>query len=165
MKLLMLFLTILFLSIIQTGCVSVNLGNEKIAKSKSVDYKSPGKPFESIDIKNADKAWKNPETGTTLSYLSICNDPADPTLASLRDSTIAGIEELKTLSEEVVSFNGRQAIKTSATGQLDGVKILIKLLIFKKNNCNYTISLVGVQDKAEKDLEKFDIFTNGFSAP
>lgn len=147
------------------SCVSVKLGNEDVTKSSTVQVKKPTAPFESISLKNADQAWQNKRTGTTLSYLSICNDTNDPTLESLRDSTLRGLENITVQKEEVVPYNKREGLKSEVSGQLDGVKVVVKLMIFKKNFCSYTISMVGIQGKYNSDATQFDSFVEGFVAP
>ncbi len=162
------FRNLLFLTLVTIGnasCVSVKLGNENVSKSATVRFDKPAKPFEVIALKNADESWQNKNTGTTISYLSICNDTSDPTLQSLRDSTVRGIEEADIEKENMIPYNNRQALRSDISGHLDGVKVMVKLLIFKKNFCNYTISMVGIQSKYESDSVEFEKFIKGFIAP
>lgn len=147
-----------------TACVSVKLGNEDVAKSKKIDFTPPSQPFTDVSLKNADRSWQNPSTGTTLSYLSICNDTSDPSVESIRDTTLHGLENSKIEKEELIPYNAREALKSDISGQLDGVKVRVKLLIFKKNFCNYTISMVAIQNKMSTDSEVFENFIKGFKA-
>ena len=158
-------LMLFFFLITHVSCVSVKLGNEDVTKSGSVHYNKPAAPFENITLKNADHAWQNKQTGSTLSYLSICNDTSDPTLESLRNSTLRGIEVTKIDKEDTIPFNSREALKSDVLGQLDGVKVIVKLLIFKKNFCSYTISMVSIQGKSLTDSQEFERFIQGFTAP
>lgn len=159
-------LGLLVFSFCLNGCVSVNLGNKDIAKSQTVRFKAPDRPYESIDLKSADKAWQSQNTGSTISYLSVCNDPSDPSLEALRDGTLRGIDNLNVEKESRWDFNAREALRTKATGRLDGVKIKIDLVTFKKNYCNYTLSLVGVESRfGSTDQQQFDRFVGEFTAP
>lgn len=156
---------VIILTFTMNGCVSVSIGNKNMRKSSSVEFVAPKKPFEKIDLKSADQAWQNRQTGTTLSYLSVCNDASDPSLDALRSSTLQGLEELSIKSENKFQYNSREAIKSEVSGKLDGVEVVVKMVIFKKNYCNYTISMVGLKGKSESDFVVFDDFTTGFRAP
>lgn len=147
------------------GCVSVKLGGSEVKKSSQVQFDPPSRSFASIILPHADSAWQNNKTGTTLSFISTCNDSSDPSLVSMRDSALRGLEELKLIKDEALTYNGREALRTEASGQLDGVKVEVRLMHFKKNFCDYTISMVGVQDKVKEDVSVFDNFLRGFKAP
>lgn len=144
----------------------MNLGNKDVNRSDEVKYREPPTPYSEITLKSADRAWQNRSTGVTLSYLSVCRDNADPDLEVLRDNTLRGIESLKLEKDEKVTYNGREGLRSYATGSLDGIKVAMRLLIFKKNFCNYTISMVGVQGRLSvSDEAVFTQFLEGFVAP
>ncbi|MNT62031.1 hypothetical protein D3C72_1997190 [compost metagenome] len=69
------------------------------------------------------------------------------------------------LSSEVTQFNGREAQRTIATGDIDGVPVKLSLMIFKKNNCNYTLSYGGVAKEFVREDRYFDEFLKSFKAP
>lgn len=147
------------------SCVSVKLGNEDIKKSNQVQYVSPSEKFRPIELKNADKAWQNKNTGTTLSFLSVCDDTADPSIESLQSSTLRGLDQVQVNSSDTQKYNNREAVRTVATGKVDGVSVQLLLMIFKKNSCNYTVSMVGLVEKIDTDKNEFDKFLEGFVAP
>lgn len=148
------------------SCVSVNLGNKDVSRSTEVRLSEPSNSYVSIALKAADRAWQSKSTGTTLSYMSVCNDAADPSLEALRGSTLRGIEQLKIENEERPTYNGRDSLRTKASGSLDGIKVVIRTMIFKKNFCNYTISMVGLESRfSQNDENVFNVFLEGFVAP
>lgn len=157
---------VIFCCTVNSACVSVNLGNKNQKKSDYVRYRSPALPYKDIRIESSDFAWQNSENGTTLSFLSVCHDPADPSLASMKDTSLRGFDNLSINQDEELTFNDRQAKKVSADGALDGVPVTIRLLIYKKNYCNYTISMVGVKKQFNNtDHNTFESFIGSFKTP
>ena len=155
----------LTLLLFSASCVSVKIATNDGHKQSELSFQAPASPFESISLDNADKAWQNKKTGSTLSYLSQCKDNADPSLESLRDTTLRGLDSVEILKDEKMSYNGREAVKTQVKGKLDGVSVLVRLLIFKKNFCRYTISMVGVESHVDSDVQIFETFLGKFEAP
>lgn len=147
------------------SCVTVNLGGGKTTTAQGVSYSQPEKPFEEIKLKDADHAWQNKDNGNTISYLSTCNDPADPSLKAARGDFLASLNSLKIISESESEFNGREALATVAEGRVDGVLTKLELLLFKKNNCLYTLSYVALAKTFAENQEAYAKFSESFRAP
>ena len=146
------------------ACVSVNIGPKGAEKSKGVDFSPPEKPFENMNS-NADGAWQNRTNGNSISYLSTCNDPADPALETVTRELFSGITELRTIQSKETTFNGREALDSEVIGRVDGVLTRVRAVVFKKNTCLYTISYIGVPKAFEEDRQRFDAFLGSFRAP
>ena len=159
-----LFTTIISLLIFFIGCVSVKLSQEQLAKSKHINYTPPSKPFKTFQTPSADRAWKNKKTGSSISYLSSCNEPGEPDLNAIKNNTLSGINDLKILSEKNITFNKREALHVQSTGFLDGIKIHLNLIIFKKNRCNYTLTFISLDSFYEADIKHFNAFVENFEA-
>ena len=147
------------------SCVTVNLGGGKTTTAQGVSYNQPAKPFEEIKLKDADRAWQNNDNGNTISYLSTCNDPADPSLLAARGEFLASLNGLKIESENNAEFNGREALATVAEGSIDGIKTRLELLMFKKNNCLYTVSYVALAKAFNDNHQAYTAFIQSFKAP
>lgn len=147
------------------GCVSVNLGAGKTARSEDVEFVAPTTPFEQLSNSRADGAWQNPENGNSISFFSSCDDAADPSLESVIRDLFIDLKEMKTLRSEASIFNGREAQIAEVEGLIDGVKTRIHAVVFKKNNCLYTLSYIGVSTAFDHDHGRFDDFTRSFKAP
>jgi len=148
-----------------SGCVSVNIGPGKTERSADVTFAAPSTPFEPIDGSKADGAWQNRKNGNTISFLSTCNDPADPTLEAVARELFTDLRDAKTITSETTTFNGREALLTEIEGRVDGVLTRIRALVFKKNACLYTLSYIGVARSFGEDRVGFDRFLKGFQAP
>lgn len=157
-----LFITTILVFI--SGCVSVKLSQEQLAKAKHINYTPPSKPFKTFETHSADKAWKNKQTGSSISYLSSCNEPGEPDLNTIKNNTLSGISDLKILNEKHITFNKREALHVQSTGFLDGIKIHLNLIIFKKNRCNYTLTFISLEQFYETDIKYFNAFVENFEA-
>ena len=148
-----------------TACVSVNLGPKKGQRSDNVAYKAPAAPFVAIDARGADSAWQNAANGNTISYHSVCNDPTDPSLEDIQKELISALEEARVLRSASTRHDGREALSSETEGLVDGVATRLETLVFKKNNCIYTLTYVGVAKSFPDDLERFQEFLKSFEAP
>ena len=152
-------------SLILSACISVNIGPKGAEKSKNVKVVAPAPPFKEVKGLKADGAWQNTNNGNSLSYLSTCHEQVDPTLEVATDEVISAFGETKQLSQKKLEFDGRDALDTEAEARVEGVPTKIRTLVFKKNGCLYTLSLIGLTKYFAKDVSSFESFVNGFEAP
>lgn len=162
MKILILLCLLPFLT---TACVSVNLGPKPGGHAASVKFSEPPPPFKEMKTDDADKAWQRADNGNTISFTSVCDEPSDPTLETMQASTVSSLQNSKIQKETRGKFNDRESLETLSTGSVDGVSITLRFVVFKRNNCNYTISFVALSKFFETDLPYFDQFLKGFHAP
>ncbi len=160
------FLFLSFLLLPLGGCVTVKMGSEGAGKkAEGVSFTEPKRPFAREDRKEVDAAWKNPNNGNLLSYVSDCADPTDPTLDQITGGILTGLAELKVESEESPTVQGRAAKRVHAQGKVDGVPSEIDLLVFKRNHCIYVLTYLGVKKSFAEDRPAFGRFIEGFRAP
>jgi hypothetical protein len=146
------------------SCISVSL-SPKITKSERVSFKAPPLPFESISSPEADQAWQDRKAGNLISFLTACKDQADPSLETIEKDLLSSVDSIKILKSESEFFDGRESHKTLAQGTVDGIPTKIQILVFKKNNCSYSLSYVGVEKSFDQDLPIFNKFLESFKAP
>lgn len=147
------------------ACVTVNIGGSKVERSKGVRVTLPAAPYEEIENTRADGAWKNPSNGNSISYLSTCNDPADPSLETATTELFSDLKNLVIKRQATTEFNGREALDSEVEGKIEGILTRVRSVVFKKNGCLYTLSHVGVAKTFDEDKSKFDQFLAGFEAP
>jgi hypothetical protein len=157
------FLFILFFHML--GCVSVNIDGGKPVKSSDVKYQEPKVPFKKISNPTVDMAWQNSKNGNTIAFLSECKLKADISLQTMETESLAALANLKVSKSDVKEFNEREAKEVLAEGQVDGIAVKMKLMLLKKNECNYTFSYVGRKKFFESDLNIYQQFLDGFQAP
>ncbi len=148
-----------------SGCVTVDVAPKKTESAQNVMYTDPALPFKSSPNKSTDRLWISTTSGNTISYLSECGNPQEPTLEQLENEALGSLIDLKILSSEKIDYNNREALKTIAEGKVDGVKVKMNLLTLKKNNCNYTLVYGGVVKNFDAEQSYFQTFIKSFKAP
>lgn len=156
---------IYFLVIFLGACVSVNIPSTSSVKAKGTTYTDPSTPFKSIKPQQLDKVWLSEKTGNTISYLSECESPMDPSLKQIEGESLSALGKLKIESSQNASFNNRESLLTIASGEVDGVPAKVKLVIFKRNNCSYTLTYAGIEKKFASEISFFDRFVESFRVP
>lgn len=148
-----------------SGCISLNIGPKGPEKSAGAVAKPPPSTYTELKGVRADGAWRNSKSGNTISYLSTCNDPADPSLDMATDEVLSGLGPTKNLVQKKIEFEGREALDSEAEARVEGIPTKIHALLFKKNGCLYTLSLVGLAKSFEAGQADFENFVKGFTAP
>lgn len=151
------------LYIIAQGCVSVKIPGTELTPSKNVQLEQPNPTlFSEIKVASSDKTWISKITGNTISYLSDCQKNSDPSLEQMQAEAFSVLENTKILQTAKVEYNSREAQTSLVEGTVDGVPIKMKILVFKKNGCNFTISFGGVKKNFDSELGEFELFQNKF---
>lgn len=163
MKTIYLVLTFISLSTL-ASCVSVNLpGSSKGLPAKNTIVAEPGSDFIKSKKPTGDQTWINKKTRNIISYITECGS-SDPSLESMYTEVISALQNPEEISTKTSMFNEREALFTETKGKIDGVPVQISSLVFKKNSCNYVITLSGQTNSVEKDRKTFDSFLKGFKA-
>jgi hypothetical protein len=147
------------------GCVSVDLGAGRAKRASNVVYTEPSGNFHRINNSTVDYAWQDSTNGNTLAYLSECDPKSDIPLKTLEDEYLGALDNAQVISSKELDYNNRDAIQTIAGGHVDGVAVCMEVVIFKKNDCNYTLSFVGREKYFSADEKIFQNFIQGFKAP
>ena len=154
---------IIFLFLL-SSCVSVQLPQSSGKKADSIEYKAPSTPFKKIDDKTADASWNSQKTGNSISFLTDCNNN-DTAIEQMKSDTINTLSKLKIIKDETTTFNNREALVTTAQGELDGIPVQMKVLVFKKNSCSFLLTYVAVKKSFDIELNIFNNFLEGFKVP
>lgn len=152
-------------SMTSVACVSINIPPQSTERSSGVVFQPPPSPYSAMKSSRADGAWQNEINGNSISFLSTCNDPADPDLDSVSNEIFAELRNPKIIHSKRIEFNAREALDTEVEGAVDGILTKIHAIIFKKNGCIYTISQVGLASNLAQDRGSFETFLKNFKAP
>jgi hypothetical protein len=153
----------IFLFLINTvSCVSVSLPKSTRIKSENVIFHEPGKPYKKIEDDSLDHIWRNSKNGNSISYLSNCRDQEDLNISSLYQQLKNHIDHSSEISQKLINYNFRKALKAQVKGDIDGVNTYISFLIFKKNSCTYVLSQVTLEDSYKTDSVYFEKFISEF---
>jgi len=147
------------------GCVSVSIGGKAPQKSHEMKYVAPAQSFKEKKSVDVDDSWRNEKNGNTISILSECADPTDPSLEQIHSGIIAEIEKSQVIENHHIDYNARDAIHSVVDGQVDGVQTRFELVVFKKNNCTYVLTYAAVAKSFADNQRDFEEFVKGFKVP
>ncbi len=147
------------------GCVSVNVGGAKVVRSNEIRFSEPTKPFREVKTSEQDKAWRNEKNGNTISFLSECNDPAEPSLEQIVDGITSDVDEAKKIERDQIEFNSRPAIHSMIDGKVDGISTRFELVVFKKDNCIFVLTYAAVSSDFASNQKDFNMFAKRFQVP
>lgn len=148
-----------------SGCVSVSLPSMDGKRAQEVRFTAPSSPFKSLKTDSGDGAWISTRTGNTISYVSDCAAKIDPELDQILDDSAQILEKPEVSNRASLNYNGRAAKTALVNGSLDGIPVRLKLLVFKKNDCSYTLSYTAKPSTFDTEAASFEAFLSDFKAP
>ena len=99
--------------------------------------------------------------GAIIQVNATCDPDMDVSLSGLRNHLLIGLTEREVQSEETISLDGREALRTHVVAKLDGVPREMMLTVLKKDGCVYDFMLIGANDSA--GVSAFERFVHGFA--
>lgn len=155
---------IVFLSFILSSC-SLFVPTPKgpiSAKGKlyTISYAKPGWSYK-INNKS-DYIFEN-TNGQILLSNSFCEEFQSEPLDRLALKTFNGLKNFKTSLSEYTTFHNRESYSLQGAGEIDGVKVNLKLLNTRRDNCYYDFVYISpatnkVETEAFSDFLKTVIF-------
>lgn len=116
-----------------------------------------------ISVDGSDLSWRNQRDDSLLQISSSCNPRHDIPLRALRGHLLIGFTEREISSEQLVSVDGREALRTELVAKLDGVVRSMTLFVLKKDMCVYDFVLISPSSQAsERHRDWFAQFVGDF---
>lgn len=147
-----------------TACVSVQLPLGPVPKAEKAKAKAPQLPFEVFVSQNADESWISSKTGNTISYLSECKKTNEKI-----EEVALELSQVIESSKVVKSNRGLVSSKPSSdlivTGKVDSHKVKMAISVFKTDDCLFSLTYGGLDDKFEQEIKFFEEFKAGFQTP
>mgnify|MGYP003642641147 FL=1 len=139
-----------------TGCLSscsFVTNSEGVIKSKNliINFKRAG--WKSIAPDKGDFAFRNEKSKSYILVNSLCRKYDNTTLEQLTDNLLAGLQRPIIAKQSEKRLFDRSALKTEATGALDGVKTSMLILVVKKDRCIYDFALISQTENLGSTLE------------
>ena len=158
---------IIFASAIFSGCFSVDtlLAPPAPKKADGLVLNPPKNNFKEIKNSTVDQAWQNSKNGNTIAYLSECFVKADIPLKTIEEENLEAMTNIEVVEDQDTTYNDREALFSTVNGKVDGVDVRLRLILFKKNSCTYTLSYVGRTKYFLVDENAFKTFVEDFKAP
>ncbi len=157
----------LFVGSTTLGCATTGTLQSGVYRGDETSYRIGGVSSDwtpvTVDHQN-DLAWHNEEKGALMHVDSTCDPAHDIPLTALRSHLLIGFTEREVVAEDVVTMDGREALRTHLHAKLDGVPRDILLQILKKDDCVYDFALVTPRGpNFEEAVGDFDEMLAGFS--
>lgn len=146
------------------SCITIG-GSKEPQPAKNLEFKVPGSPFSDLKSKTGDKTWISSKTNNIISYISDCTPTQDPTLDQLEQDALSSLDKPEIKQRDEFNYNQRLGRNTVAQGLVDGVKVKINVISFKKNTCSYNLIYGGVADRFDTESQEFKLFVENFRAP
>lgn len=107
-------------------------------------------------------AFRSDRRRVTVGAAGRCGrDGDDVPLRSLTHHLTIGFTQREIVEERELTLDGRAALRTEMTAQLDGVPKHLVLVVIKKDYCVYDFWRIA--DSGGGDPAEFDTFVSGFS--
>lgn len=90
-------------------------------------------------------------------------DSDDVPLVALKNHLFLQFTEREVHAEEVVPFDGREALHTQLTAKLDGVPMRYDVWVLKKNGCVYDLLYAAPPDQFDAGHGTFERLVAGFA--
>jgi hypothetical protein len=121
-----------------------------------------GKDGNSLDSMKADLAYENPDTGAIISLNSLCRKYTDESLEDLTNNLVRGIGKREELRRTETKIDGADALDTLFEGEVDNVRLNIRTVVLKKNDCTYDFIYVSIPRREGTSGQAFDSFLASF---
>lgn len=158
-------LILFFLIFPLTSCISFKLGDSEPQKALDISFKEPSSPFVPTKNSDADQAWQSKSTGNIIAIISNCSKNSDKSLSIAYHEIAKGFDRLDSDKQESIFFNGREALRGSFQGTIDGIAVSMETLQYNKNQCFYQLTYSGISQNFKNELQHFEQFMKEFKAP
>ena len=121
--------------------------------------------WQPISVTSAALAYEERDFGGQVLVNARCDrDGDDASLRSLTQHLFLRFTQREAISEQVVPFDGREALRTEVTAKLDGVSRSFLVWVLKKDRCVYDLLYVAPPDQYAVGAQRFDAWARQFSA-
>lgn len=137
-----------------------------VYRGEGYAFRVPRRPaaWEPLEISEAALAYRDTSSDAVVAINGRCGrDGEDVPLKSLTQHLFMQFTDREILSEDVVPFDGREALHTVAVAKLDGVPLKFDVWVLKKNGCVYDLYYFAKPQRYDSGVEEFRRFVRGFS--
>jgi hypothetical protein len=157
-------LAVALLLVCWVGCSSTFDGS--LYRGKNVAFRvGPTPPrWQRLTVSHAELAFRDPDNEATAAVNSRCGtDGDDVPLAALTQHLFMRFTARRIESEEVVPFDGREALHSVVEAKLDGVPFKFDVWVMKKDGCVYDLYYMAPPNRFDRGVPEFARFVKGFA--
>lgn len=139
--------------------------NGTVYRGEEVAFRVPPAPegWQRIEVSDAALAYRDDAHGATVAVGGRCGNENDVPLASLTQHLFLQFTEREILKQEVVPFDGREAMHTVLAAKLDGVPKKFDVWVLKKDGCVYDLIFIADPARFEAGVPAFNRMVQGFA--
>ncbi len=134
-------------------------------QGEHIAFRVPGTPptWRPVAMSHASLAFHDDVAGASILVNAQCKRADDDTpLGALTNHLLIGTTEREIESQEVLPFDGREAMQTKVKAKLDGVTLSFDIFVAKKDGCIYDFVYVVPEAYAEAGRPPFEAWVRGF---
>jgi hypothetical protein len=138
-----------------------------VYRGEGYAFRVPRRPptWEPLEISDAALAYRDTAADAVVAINGRCGrDGEDVPLKSLTQHLFMQFTDREILTQDVVPFDGREAMHTVAVAKLDGVPLKFDVWVLKKDGCVYDLYYFAKPQRYDAGVEEFRRFVRGFSA-
>lgn len=131
-----------------------------------VTFRVPAPPasWQRIDADGASLAFRDTSASATVMVSGRCGRGEDDVpLPALTQHLFLQFTDREQLAQEVVPFDGREAMHTVTSAKLDGVAKKFDVWVMKKDGCVYDMIFLADPARFDAGVGEFRKFVGGFS--
>ena len=118
-----------------------------------------------IEVSETRLAFRDDQAQALIAVGGRCDrDGDDVPLEALTHHLFLYFTNRHVEKQERVALDGREALRTELSAELDGVPRSFVIVVLKKDGCVYDFMLVTPPGALERTRQSFDDFVRGFSA-
>jgi hypothetical protein len=148
-----------------SGCTAASF-NGSVYRGPGYAFRVPQPPasWKRIDVDGKALSFVDEANGTLIAASGRCKvDGEDVPLRSLVQHLFLQFTERDVVSEEVVPFDGREAMHTVIIAKLDGVPKQFDVWVLKKDGCVYDLYAIADPADFNDAVGPFREFVQGFA--
>ncbi|HMJ16471.1 MAG TPA: hypothetical protein VK524_33890 [Polyangiaceae bacterium] len=147
------------------SCASTSFDGQ-IYRSDELAFRVGPRPadWRPIDSDSALLAFRDDTHAATVAVNGRCGkDGDDVPLQALTHHLFLHFTDRRVLSQDVITLDGRDALRTEVVAELDGVPKRFSVYVIKKDGCVYDFVFIGDTQAADTGLGEFQRFVQGFA--
>ena len=147
------------------GC-SAPAFNGSVYRGPGYAFRVPAPPssWKQIDVDGKALSFVDESNGAIIAATGRCKvDGEDVPLRTLAQHLFLQFTERDVVSEEIVPFDGREALHTVVMAKLDGVPKQFDVWVLKKDGCVYDMYLIVDPQEFNDSVGPFRQFVQGFA--